>query len=109
LPRAGSPASPFREVGAAARELLDPIVAPVHDVHVAREIHRDPTWVVELAGGDAVAAPLRQVGAAAVELLHAMVVLIDHIDVAEFVGGDCDRVVELSRIAPLTAPLEHPR
>src|SRR5262249_16527570 len=103
-----SRASPLRQEGAVAVELLNAVVAVVRDVYVAGGIHRDPNGRGELPVAAAGSAPLRDEPPIGVEFLNAVVARIGDVDVAAIHrnAGGCH---ELPIAAAVAAPLRQER
>src|SRR3989475_10256305 len=88
-------------------ELLDPMVAHVHDVHRSVVfVHRDAAGEIQLAVRVAEAAPGHDVLAAAVELLDAEIGAVHDVDVAPgVIDRHAPRGVELPLAPSLPPPL----
>src|SRR6266852_5386375 len=97
----------LREEVRAGVELLDPMVAHVHDVHRSVVfVHRDAAGEIQLAVRVAEATPGHDVLAAAVELLDAEIGAVHDVDVAPgVIDRHAPRRVELPLAPTLPPPL----
>src|SRR5437867_3038094 len=86
-------------------ELLNAMVAVLHDVNVAGGVSRHSYGKVELPVAWAERARLSQVGARAGELLDAVVFVVRNVDLAGDVGGHTEGILELPVAGAERAPL----
>src|SRR5262249_20091215 len=85
-------------------ELLNAVVAVVHDEDVAGGVGRHSPGISELPVTAAVRAPLRLIGTRARELLNAIASKVRNVDVTG-VRRHCGRAIELPGAAAKRAPL----
>ena len=106
-PSAAPRAAPRRDEVPAASELLDPVVEPVRDEHVARRVDGHPVGLVEAPRARAQLTPRPDRRTGRRELLDPVVAGIGHVDVSRLVKRERLRRLELAR--PVAALAEHSR